>query len=546
VSGAATLTVTPKPVAQVEVTPAGAELRVGEMQAFSVTVRDASGEELTGRSVSWASDAPSVATVDGDGVVTAVAPGTATLEATSEGVSGAATLTVTPKPVAQVEVTPAGAELRVGETQAYAVTVRDASGEELRGRPVSWTSDAPSVATVDGAGVVTAVAPGTATIAATSEGVSGTGALSVEVAESSDALVIVSGDGQAGPFDVPLPDSLVVEVRGAGGDLESGVTVDWSISSGDGTLHTTRSVSDGRGRAAALVAPGSGTMGVRALASGRSSVTFTVTGTAPGEGTVYFGRNGYVEYRPGTLPLILAAPHGGTIEPAEIPARAGGTQGRDYGTDQAAIRIADQLEARTGERPHLIVFHLSRTRVDANRDIGEGTEGHPLGRHAWLEFQSLVDHARTRVADAHGKGLFVDLHLHGHAIQRLELGYLLSASDLRESDEQLNGRAGSSSIAGLVQRTGRPLSTLLRGPSSLGDRFVAEGFPAVPSSDDPAPSPGEPYFTGGYNTARWGSRGGGVIDAVQIEANAEAFFPDPVRAAAAAAAVLAGFIADWY
>jgi hypothetical protein len=184
--------------------------------------------------------------------------------------------------------------------------------------------------------------------------------------------------------------------------------------------------------------------------------------------------------------------------------------------------------------------------VDANRDIGEGTEGHPLGRHAWLEFQSLVGHARTRVEDAHGEGLFVDLHLHGHAIQRLELGYLLSASDLRESDEQLDGRAGSSSIAGLVQRTGLPLSTLLRGPSSFGDRFAAQGLPSVPSSEDPAPRPGDPYFTGGYNTARWGSQGGGTIDAVQIEMNAGALFPDSARTVAAAAAVLAGILSDWY
>jgi plastocyanin len=39
--------------------------------------------------------------------------------------------------------------------------------------PVAWSSDAPAVATVDSAGVVRAVATGTATISATVQGVSG-------------------------------------------------------------------------------------------------------------------------------------------------------------------------------------------------------------------------------------------------------------------------------------------------------------------------------------------------------------------------------------
>jgi hypothetical protein len=41
----------------------------------------------------------------------------------------------------------------------------------------------------------------------------------------------------------------------------------------------------------------------------------------------YFGTNGWIEYRPGTLPIILAAPHGGYLEPAEIPVFSDGLDG---------------------------------------------------------------------------------------------------------------------------------------------------------------------------------------------------------------------------
>ena len=46
-------------------------------------------------------------------------------------------------------------------------------------------------------------------------------------------------------------------------------------------------------------------------------------------------------------------------------------------------------------------------------------------------------------------------------------------------------------------------------------------FPAVPSQTDPFPIGTEPYFNGGYNTERYGSKLGGLIDGIQIECNWE-------------------------
>src|SRR5690606_7199034 len=118
------------------------------------------------------------------------------------------------------------------------------------------------------------------------------------------------------------------------------------------------------------------------------------------------------------------------------------------------------------------------------------------------------------------RGLYIDLHGHGHEIPRLELGYLLSASQLAGNDAALNAPSTvqRSSIRRLAQTGPTSHAALLRGTSSFGTLLENEGYPAVPSTSQPHPD-GAPYFTGGYSTERHGSRDGGLIDGIQIEAN---------------------------
>ena len=83
----------PPPVATVTVSPAAASIEVGLAVTLTATTADASGNVLTGRVVTWASSNTSVATVSMAGLVTGVAAGQATITATSEGRSGASTVT---------------------------------------------------------------------------------------------------------------------------------------------------------------------------------------------------------------------------------------------------------------------------------------------------------------------------------------------------------------------------------------------------------------------------------------------------------------------
>ncbi|GEM82828.1 Ig-like domain-containing protein [Meiothermus hypogaeus] len=100
-SGSATLTVQnppPPAIETIEVTPATATKQVGQTQQFTAVAKDAGGNTISGVTFTWASSDESVATVDSNGLATAVAVGTANITASAGGKSGTATFTVNPVP----------------------------------------------------------------------------------------------------------------------------------------------------------------------------------------------------------------------------------------------------------------------------------------------------------------------------------------------------------------------------------------------------------------------------------------------------------------
>ena len=178
-SGTAAITVTNVPVASVTVTPASASIQQGQTIQLTATPKDANGNALTGRVVTWSSSNTAVASVNAGGFVTSGAAGSATITAASEGKSGTAAITVTSVPVASVTVSPAPGSVQAGQTLQLTATPKDVNGNPLTGRTITWSSSNTSVATVSASGLVTGVVAGSATITATSEGQSGTSAITV-------------------------------------------------------------------------------------------------------------------------------------------------------------------------------------------------------------------------------------------------------------------------------------------------------------------------------------------------------------------------------
>jgi len=154
----------------------------GNQQQLTATVRDGASAVVPGVALAWRSVNPAVAAVNGSGLVTAVALGSADIVATAPG-GLADTLTVAVTLVANtVKVTPAGVTLTgAGSAQTLAVEVRDGSGSVVPSPTVAWTSLNPAVATVNGSGQVTAVAAGQTAIAATSGAVTSYATVTVNV-----------------------------------------------------------------------------------------------------------------------------------------------------------------------------------------------------------------------------------------------------------------------------------------------------------------------------------------------------------------------------
>lgn len=269
----------PVPVDSVSVTPGSASLMVGNTTILSAAARSSSGSVLSGRVVSWASNAPQVATVSNDGVVMAVGAGSATITATSEGKSGSAVITVNPQPPAAVDsvsVTPRSAALTTGGSVSISATVRDRQGNQLNGRSVTWLSSAPQVASIQASGAtvtVTAGAAGTATITATSEGRNATAQITVSAPPPAPVATVTVSPATS-TLAVGGTVSLAATTRDGSNNILTGRAVTWaSLNPGIATVSTTCVVS----------AVATGTATITATSEGRSG-TATVDvrhGNAP-------------------------------------------------------------------------------------------------------------------------------------------------------------------------------------------------------------------------------------------------------------------------
>ncbi|MEP7343642.1 MAG: Ig-like domain-containing protein [Gemmatimonadaceae bacterium] len=184
-NGLATITVSDPPPARVDsvhLTVNSLTLLPGQTTQAVAATFDSAGTALTGRAIVWSSAEPTLASVSSSGLITALAPGSVSISATSEGVSGLTTITVSqpaPEPVASVTVAALSNTLGLGQDGQLTVVLKDAQGNVLTARSIAYSGSNTAVATVSSTGLVHAVAAGTVTISVISEGVTGTLSMTV-------------------------------------------------------------------------------------------------------------------------------------------------------------------------------------------------------------------------------------------------------------------------------------------------------------------------------------------------------------------------------
>ena len=172
------------------------------------------------------------------------------------GLTFACESTEPPAPVAVVSITPGQPALvALGQTIGLAAVAKDAAGNELPGKSFTWSSSDAAIATVSAAGLVTAVANGSATITATVDGVFST--VTVTVAQMVAFLAVTPDAPQLVSINETV--QLTATAKDSLGNVIAGKTATWTSSAG-----TVASV-DGAGVA-------------RALTNGTATMTATIDG----------------------------------------------------------------------------------------------------------------------------------------------------------------------------------------------------------------------------------------------------------------------------
>ncbi len=219
------------------------------------------------------------------------------------------------------------------------------------------------------------------------------------------------------------------------------------------------------------------------------TVSYTTNGSCPKvytytvrivASTYYNASKKYIEYIPGTMPVIISAPHGGTLTGSELATRGCGTGEMDDNTDVLIREIQKKCYDEFGVYPYIIINNLRRNKLDPNRNKSIATCGNSSAEPYFDAYHGFIDQASADVTSKFGKGLYIDLHGQSHSIPRIEAGYNLSSSSF---DEDLNNTATNASelskvtIKNLISNNIQNLTfeDLIRGAESFGGLMQTTG-----------------------------------------------------------------------
>ena len=173
-------------------------------------------------------------------------------------------------------------------------------------------------------------------------------------------------------------------------------------------------------------------------------------------------------------------------------------------------------ECLTGLRPHVVYCRLSRSKLDANRAMGPATLSVADAVTAYRNYTTFIAKAVSAIP---GRGLLLDIHGHGHTLQRTELGYLIHGTEL-DSGAYDGNNSSIKSLSNFWCGNDNACSRkLIRGNWSLGHFMNEEGLRAVPSPQEPVPKVSKTsiFLSGGLTVMKYGSKEEGKIDAIQME-----------------------------
>ena len=208
----------------------------------------------------------------------------------------------------------------------------------------------------------------------------------------------------------------------------------------------------------------------------------------------------------GDLPVVISAPHGGSLRIPGVEARRGegieaGAAGfravRDGGTEELAMEVARQLATRMNGKPSFVISRVHRRYVDFNRPPEIGVED-PKARVVYDQYHAALRDSIENIRKTFQTGLLIDIHGQGTS-----------------STTVYRGTSNGLTMTGLRSRFGESSWT---GEESLCGFLKSRGWTMHP---DPFDGKEQSGFTGGFIVRTYGSHRPDGIDAIQLELGAD-------------------------
>ncbi len=216
--------------------------------------------------------------------------------------------------------------------------------------------------------------------------------------------------------------------------------------------------------------------------------------------------NEFLQIQRGELPVIITAPHGGSLAIPGVPKRVGPegdlksgkfVTGQDTRTFELAMATAKRVEELTGKKPYLVAMKAHRQYTDVNRPEPEGVE-HPNAQvvHAAFHGQvrEFVDELRKKFP---GGALLLDIH-----------GQAASTNTI------FRGTQNGTTVMQMVEKHG---AVALTGEHSILGYLAAKGINVSPTNTPPGAPRETSGFSGGHIVRSYGSHTTNGVDAIQLE-----------------------------
>lgn len=230
-------------------------------------------------------------------------------------------------------------------------------------------------------------------------------------------------------------------------------------------------------------------------------------------------------YSRGDLPLLLEAPHDGTMDLPPMLARPEGAGGRDTNVSVVIQKMVLRIKARTGKWPYVLVMRVKRDFIEANTEERHLAYTAVETKAIYDNYYKTVSSATHDIADRFGAGFMFSVHCGGN------MGHA----------DVYFGTNGGGTIQPFRKKYG---DTAFDGPDGLPARLALRGY-LVPGQNGV-------LLHGGWTgpiVARYTQAEPSGLDGAQIEIERIKFMHDPAKLnqiSIALADSLLEFLEKWY